>query len=156
MYYLDNIPRASSCAVNQYDFNLSIFSFIFFCIAFQILNDMTGNLDAKKACSSAMKLHKKYLKKVLFLPWECYYNSWCCVWNVQLELEKADSWKKKSRKESLESKLCIKPFLSLVFLSILFLYQINIQRAGSNTFFITLLLGVFLFWRKLRKRKTKT
>jgi hypothetical protein len=30
---------------------------------------MTGNLDAKKACSSAMKLHKKYLKKVLFLPW---------------------------------------------------------------------------------------
>ncbi|KAJ6950416.1 TBC1 domain family member 17-like [Populus alba x Populus x berolinensis] len=29
----------------------------------KILNDMTGNLDAKKACSSAMKLHKKYLKK---------------------------------------------------------------------------------------------
>lgn len=29
----------------------------------QILNDMTGNLDAKKACTSAMKLHKKYLKK---------------------------------------------------------------------------------------------
>ncbi|KAG6756578.1 hypothetical protein POTOM_040009 [Populus tomentosa] len=34
-----------------------------------ILNDMTGNLDAKKACSGAMKLHRKYLKKVLFLPW---------------------------------------------------------------------------------------
>ncbi|KAK8648550.1 hypothetical protein V6N13_129300 [Hibiscus sabdariffa] len=31
----------------------------------QILNDMTGNLDAKKACLGAMKLHKKYLKKVL-------------------------------------------------------------------------------------------
>ena len=30
----------------------------------QILNDMTGNLDAKKACTGAMKLHKKYLKKV--------------------------------------------------------------------------------------------
>eukprot|EP00257_Ricinus_communis_P018376 XP_015577086.1 TBC1 domain family member 15 isoform X1 [Ricinus communis] len=29
----------------------------------KILNDMTGNLDAKKACSGAMKLHKKYLKK---------------------------------------------------------------------------------------------
>jgi hypothetical protein len=52
---------------------------------------------------------------------------------------------KNPEKESLESKLCIKPFLSLVFLSILFLYQINIQRAGSNTFFITLILRVFLF-----------
>ncbi|KAH6767988.1 Ypt/Rab-GAP domain of gyp1p superfamily protein [Perilla frutescens var. hirtella] len=29
----------------------------------QILNDITGSLDAKKACSGAMKLHKKYLKK---------------------------------------------------------------------------------------------
>ncbi|GMJ10295.1 hypothetical protein like AT4G27100 [Hibiscus trionum] len=29
----------------------------------QILNDMSGNLDAKKACIGAMKLHKKYLKK---------------------------------------------------------------------------------------------
>lgn len=29
----------------------------------KILNDITGNLDAKKACTSAMKLHKKYLKK---------------------------------------------------------------------------------------------
>ncbi|XP_009624671.1 rab GTPase-activating protein 22-like [Nicotiana tomentosiformis] len=29
----------------------------------KILNNITGNLDAKKACSSAMKLHKKYLKK---------------------------------------------------------------------------------------------
>ncbi|KAF3453513.1 hypothetical protein FNV43_RR03953 [Rhamnella rubrinervis] len=29
----------------------------------KILNDMTGNLDAKKACTGAMKLHKKYLKK---------------------------------------------------------------------------------------------
>ncbi|XP_019458564.1 PREDICTED: GTPase-activating protein GYP7-like [Lupinus angustifolius] len=29
----------------------------------KILNDMTGNLDAKKACSGAMKLHKKYLRK---------------------------------------------------------------------------------------------
>ncbi|XP_022716941.1 TBC1 domain family member 15-like [Durio zibethinus] len=28
-----------------------------------ILNDITGNLDAKKACNGAMKLHKKYLKK---------------------------------------------------------------------------------------------
>ncbi|XWS09849.1 hypothetical protein CRYUN_Cryun39dG0024700 [Craigia yunnanensis] len=29
----------------------------------KILNDITGNLDAKKACSGAMKLHKKYFKK---------------------------------------------------------------------------------------------
>lgn len=29
----------------------------------KILNDISGNLDAKKACSGAMKLHKKYLKK---------------------------------------------------------------------------------------------
>ncbi|RVW40278.1 hypothetical protein CK203_082775 [Vitis vinifera] len=31
----------------------------------KILNDITGNLDAKKACTGAMKLHRKYLKKVL-------------------------------------------------------------------------------------------
>jgi len=86
--YLDNIPRApySSCAVNlcvyEYDFFLFIFLFIFFfCNAFQILNDMTGNLDAKKACSGAMKLHRKYLKKVLFLPW---INPDDAIWNVQL------------------------------------------------------------------------
>ncbi|XP_020577611.1 GTPase-activating protein GYP7-like [Phalaenopsis equestris] len=29
----------------------------------KILNDITGNLDAKKACSGALKLHKKYLRK---------------------------------------------------------------------------------------------
>ncbi|KAK8615143.1 hypothetical protein V6N13_068927 [Hibiscus sabdariffa] len=29
----------------------------------KILNDMTGNLDAKKACIGALKLHKKYLRK---------------------------------------------------------------------------------------------
>ncbi|KAJ4981729.1 hypothetical protein NE237_032566 [Protea cynaroides] len=29
----------------------------------KILNDISGDLDAKKACSGAMKLHKKYLKK---------------------------------------------------------------------------------------------
>ncbi|XP_057465685.1 rab GTPase-activating protein 22-like isoform X2 [Actinidia eriantha] len=29
----------------------------------KILNDITGNLDARKACSGAMKLQKKYLKK---------------------------------------------------------------------------------------------
>ncbi|KAI6687446.1 hypothetical protein NL676_024274 [Syzygium grande] len=29
----------------------------------KILNDVTGNLDAKKACSGAMKIHKKYLRK---------------------------------------------------------------------------------------------
>lgn len=32
----------------------------------QILNDTTGNLDAKKACTEALKLHKKYLRKVHF------------------------------------------------------------------------------------------
>ncbi|MCH80158.1 TBC1 domain family member 15-like, partial [Trifolium medium] len=30
----------------------------------KILNDTNGNLDAKKACMAALKLHKKYLKKV--------------------------------------------------------------------------------------------
>lgn len=48
----------------------------------QILNDITGNLDAKKACAGAMKLHKKYLKKVypyfpslldLFMSQSLYY-----------------------------------------------------------------------------------
>jgi hypothetical protein len=34
--------------------------------SFQILNDVNGNLDAKKACAGALKLHKKYLKKVIF------------------------------------------------------------------------------------------
>ncbi|KAI4388340.1 hypothetical protein MLD38_000676 [Melastoma candidum] len=29
----------------------------------KILNDITGSLDAKKACSGAMKAHKKYLRK---------------------------------------------------------------------------------------------
>lgn len=29
---------------------------------------MTGNLDARKACTGAMKLHKKYLKKVVCSP----------------------------------------------------------------------------------------
>ncbi|KAE8667788.1 early nodulin-like protein 3-like [Hibiscus syriacus] len=29
----------------------------------KILNDVTGSLDAKKACNEAIKLHKKYLKK---------------------------------------------------------------------------------------------
>ncbi|KAF3784610.1 TBC1 domain family member 15 [Nymphaea thermarum] len=29
----------------------------------KILNDLTGNLDARKACSTAMKLHKSYLRK---------------------------------------------------------------------------------------------
>uniref|UniRef100_A0A0D9WZM9 Rab-GAP TBC domain-containing protein n=1 Tax=Leersia perrieri TaxID=77586 RepID=A0A0D9WZM9_9ORYZ len=30
----------------------------------RILNDVNGNLDAKKACAGALKLHKKYLRKV--------------------------------------------------------------------------------------------
>ncbi|XVF03960.1 hypothetical protein REPUB_Repub05bG0039000 [Reevesia pubescens] len=29
----------------------------------KILNDMTGHMDAKKTCTEALKLHKKYLKK---------------------------------------------------------------------------------------------
>ena len=29
-------------------------------------DDTTGNIDAKKACCGAMKLHKKYLKKGVF------------------------------------------------------------------------------------------
>ncbi|XP_006663009.1 rab GTPase-activating protein 22-like [Oryza brachyantha] len=30
----------------------------------RILNDVNGNLDAKKACAIALKLHRKYLKKI--------------------------------------------------------------------------------------------
>lgn len=30
----------------------------------KILNDLNGNLDAKKACTGALRLHKKYLRKV--------------------------------------------------------------------------------------------
>ena len=33
----------------------------------QILGDITGNLDAKKACNEALKLHKKYLNKVIII-----------------------------------------------------------------------------------------
>ncbi|KAL5197223.1 hypothetical protein ABZP36_000735 [Zizania latifolia] len=36
----------------------------------RILNDVNGNLDAKKACAGALKLHKKYLKKVS--SYSCY------------------------------------------------------------------------------------
>jgi len=31
----------------------------------KILNDTTGNLDAKKTCSGAIKIHKRYLRKVI-------------------------------------------------------------------------------------------
>lgn len=44
-------------------------NFILSCI-FQILNDIAGDLDAKKACANAMKLHKKYLKQVAFFACE--------------------------------------------------------------------------------------
>lgn len=47
--------------------------------ALQILNDITGNLDAKKACTGAMKLHKKYLKKVFIFPLLRVYYSLCPV-----------------------------------------------------------------------------
>ncbi len=56
---------------------LSVSKSFFSCFVFnpfQILNDMTGNLDAKKACTGAMKLHKKYLKKVTFLSWTFVIN----------------------------------------------------------------------------------
>lgn len=31
----------------------------------QILNNVNGNLDAKRACAVALKLHRRYLKKVI-------------------------------------------------------------------------------------------
>lgn len=31
------------------------------------MSDITGNLDAKKACKEALKIHKKYLSKVVFV-----------------------------------------------------------------------------------------
>uniref|UniRef100_A0A0D9XTN5 Rab-GAP TBC domain-containing protein n=1 Tax=Leersia perrieri TaxID=77586 RepID=A0A0D9XTN5_9ORYZ len=33
----------------------------------RILNDVNGNLDAKKACAVALKLHRKYLKKLYII-----------------------------------------------------------------------------------------
>ena len=39
---------------------------------FQILNDVTGKLDARKACKEALKIHKKYLLKVHI------YNLYLC------------------------------------------------------------------------------
>ena len=42
--------------------------------SFQILNDVNGNLDAKKACIGALKLHKKYLKKVLQYYYFLYFS----------------------------------------------------------------------------------
>jgi hypothetical protein len=43
----------------------------------KILNDTTGNLDAKKACMEAVKLHKKYLRKVI-----CSLQLFCCKYSL--------------------------------------------------------------------------
>jgi hypothetical protein len=34
----------------------------------QILNEITGSLDAKKACREALQIHEKYLKTVSSFP----------------------------------------------------------------------------------------
>lgn len=47
-------------------------------ISLQILGDITSNLDAKKACTEALKIQKKYLSKassILCLPWQCLEKS---------------------------------------------------------------------------------
>lgn len=36
-------------------------------LSLQILGDITSNLDAKKACTEALKIQKKYLSKVSFI-----------------------------------------------------------------------------------------
>lgn len=41
--------------------------FLFFFFWNKILNDITGNLDAKKACYDALKLQNKYLSKVCII-----------------------------------------------------------------------------------------
>jgi hypothetical protein len=38
---------------------------LFFLCVTQILNNVNGDLDAKRACAVALKLHKKYLRKVI-------------------------------------------------------------------------------------------
>ncbi|XP_019053910.1 PREDICTED: TBC1 domain family member 15-like isoform X2 [Nelumbo nucifera] len=35
----------------------------------KVLNELTGKLDAKKACNEALKIHKKYLSKILTPNW---------------------------------------------------------------------------------------
>jgi len=47
-------------------------------LSLQILGDITSNLDAKKACTEALKIQKKYLSKassILCLPWLCLEKS---------------------------------------------------------------------------------
>ena len=52
---------------------------------------MTGNLDAKKACTGAMKLQKKYLKKVTFLSWTFVINLEF-AFKIFLEVRKSETW----------------------------------------------------------------
>jgi len=40
------------------------FALLFFFLI-QILNNVNGHLDAKRTCAVALKLHRKYLKKVI-------------------------------------------------------------------------------------------
>ncbi|KAK8706069.1 hypothetical protein V6N13_049647 [Hibiscus sabdariffa] len=67
----------------------------------QILNDMTGNLDAKKACLGAMKLHKKYLKKVLLFSLQQLDDSFVALHFIS----KVSSMKNSSTGNSLILKL---------------------------------------------------
>jgi hypothetical protein len=43
------------------------------------LSDITGNMDARKVCKEALKIHKKYLSKVCFIlsytPWFGYMSN---------------------------------------------------------------------------------
>ncbi|PIA25856.1 hypothetical protein AQUCO_10600003v1, partial [Aquilegia coerulea] len=46
----------------------------------KILNDIIGNLDAKKACSGALKLHKKYLKEKTCIHFMLHFLIVLCHW----------------------------------------------------------------------------
>jgi len=47
------------------------------------MSDITGNLDAKKACKKALKIHKKYLSKVVFV---LYFSPFSPFLNILVSL----------------------------------------------------------------------
>ena len=57
-------PSLSSPVFNVYAFCFSENESRFI---LQILSDITGNMDARKVCKDALKIHKKYLSKVCFI-----------------------------------------------------------------------------------------
>lgn len=76
---LDDIVKVSEILA-IYIFCLTFISwkFLIFWAMLQILNDITGSLDAKKACNDALKLQARYMTKV------------CCLLIVYVYLERVE------------------------------------------------------------------